>query len=77
MNINQKFQEELEKIQDHDCHLSQDSGCATCERIHWLKNWLSKIDERKADRERRQGLVKTKLVVEADCDGLNFNQVNL
>lgn len=40
--------EEKEKLIDHDCHLSQDSSCATCERIcelDWLLERSAKLME--------------------------------
>lgn len=41
---------ELEKLENHDCHLSEDSGCETCERIAEIKS-LIKADEAKKSLE--------------------------
>jgi hypothetical protein len=76
MTIIQCYKEELQKLEDHDCKTSEDSGCKTCERILYLKNRLANYEKRKLEGWHTSA-PRTKLVVESDCDGVYFNQINL
>lgn len=37
--------QELGKIENHDCHLSQDSSCETCEEIWELKDLIDRAEK--------------------------------
>ena len=74
MTIIQMWKERLAKIEEHDCHLSDEDGCETCVEIYDLKTKLANYEKRK---QNPRHAPKIHLVVEADCDGLYFNTVNL